>query len=53
MKKNNKILLLVSLALVCVTSFAQPKEKLDTVYYDSNWLGCSRTFATYYRDHPH
>ncbi len=49
MKKNNKILLLVSLALVCVTSFAQPKEKLDTVYYDSNWLGCSRTFATYYR----
>ena len=39
----------ILIALVALSSFSQTKEKLDTVYYDSNWKGCTRTFATYYR----
>ena len=41
--------LFILFALVALVSYAQPKEQLDTVYYDSNWKGCSPTFATYYR----
>ena len=44
-----KKILLIPLALAALVSYAQPKERLDTVYYDSNWKGCSPTFATYYR----
>ena len=41
--------LFILFALVALVSYAQPKEQLDTVYYDSNWKGCSPTFAAYYR----
>lgn len=37
------------LGLTAFTSFALPKEVLDTIYYDNNWKSCSKTFATYYR----
>lgn len=37
------------MGLINFTSFALPKEVLDTIYYDSHWKGCSKTFATYYR----
>jgi len=42
-------LLFFVLGLATFSSFALPKEVLDTIYYDSNWKGCSKTFATYYR----
>ena len=41
--------LVILFSLAALVSYAQPKEQLDTVYYDSNWKGCSSTFATYYR----
>lgn len=46
MKYYTLFLFMISAAIV---SFATPVEKLDTVYYDSNWKGSSKTFATYYR----
>ena len=33
--------LFILFALVALVSYAQPKEQLDTVYYDSNWKGCN------------
>lgn len=44
-----KKLIVFLFAIVNLTSFSAPKEVLDTVYYDNNWKGCSRTFAHYYR----
>ncbi len=41
--------LFILFALVALVTFAQPKEHLDTVYYDSNWKRYSPTFTTYYR----
>lgn len=34
--------------LSTLSAFAQT-EKLDTIYYDKDWKGCSKTFATFYR----
>ena len=34
--------------LSTLSAFAQA-EKLDTIYYDKDWKGCSKTFATFYR----
>lgn len=42
-------ILFILFGIYSITSFALPKEVLDTIYYDNNWKGCSKTFATYYR----
>lgn len=43
-----KILITLVFVLSSLISYAQT-EKLDTIYYDKDWHGCSSIFATYYR----
>ena len=43
-----KKLITLVFVLSSILSYAQT-EKLDTIYYDKDWHGCSKTFATYYR----
>lgn len=43
-----KKLITLVFVLSSFLSYAQT-EKLDTIYYDKDWHGCTKTFATYYR----
>ena len=40
---------LLLLLLACSAIALSAQEVLDTVYYDTNWKGCSKTFSRYYR----
>lgn len=44
-----KKFLWIILSCFCTINTVMGQTKVDTLYYDKNWKGCEKTFATYYR----